>query len=218
MCKTVPLRILNGRRIGDIFGNYTCFTPRGCSAVDIGAVSPSLFNDIRYFLVDRPHLHLSDQTPIELGLAVHMRPVPSASNNMSNCSLSSKSDNIVWDKNLADKYKLLLQTPECKQSLAGFLETGILPNQTSVDSAVSFLSNIMVETAKLSGMNMKKGAVPRRSARVHDNTFVRKNPNWHDQDCQSLLNSIKQSSKLVSSYPNDPWIRGKIAEGHKAVQ
>ena len=46
LCKTVPLRILNGRKIGDLLGNFTCFTPRGCSAVDIGAVSPSLVNKI----------------------------------------------------------------------------------------------------------------------------------------------------------------------------
>ena len=214
LCKTVPLRILNGRLLGDLLGNYTCFTPRGCSAVDIGAVSPSLFKDVRYFLVDSPHLHLSDHTPIELGLTVHMRPVPSASNE-SNCSLSPKPDKIVWDKNLAEKYKILLESPDCKQSLSGFLETGILPNQTSVDSATSFLSNIMIETAKLAGMNMKKGAVPRRSARVHNNTFVRKQPTWHDYDCQTLLNDLRKTSKLVSAYPNDPWIRGKLINDTK---
>ena len=119
LCKTVPLKILNGRLLGDLLGNYTCFTPHGCNAVDIGAVSPSLFKDIRYFLVDSPHLHLSDHTPIELGLTVHMRPVPSASNE-SNVPLSPKPDRIVWDKNLAEKYKILLESPDCKQSLSGF--------------------------------------------------------------------------------------------------
>ena len=214
LCKTVPLRILNGRLLGDLLGNFTCFTSRGCSAVDIGAVSPSLFKDVRYFLVDTPHLHMSDHTPIELGLTVHMRPVPSASND-SNCSLLPKPDKIVWDKNLAAKYKTLLESLDCKQTLSGFLETGILPNQTSIDSAASFLSNIVVETAKLAGMNMKKGAIPRRSARVHKNTFVRKQPIWHDLDCQTLLNELKKTSKLVSSYPRDPWIRGKLIKDTK---
>ena len=200
LCKTVPLRILNGRKLGDLFGNFTCFTHRGCSAVDIGAASPTIFKQITYFLVDSPHLHLSDHTPIELGLTVNMHPVSSATNDSNECSMLPKPDKIVWDKNLAEKYKFLLESPDCKQSLAGFLETGILPNQTSVDSAVSFLSNIMVETAKLTGMNMKKGAVPRRSARVHANTFVRKQPTWHDEDCQSLLIELKKTSKLVSRF------------------
>ena len=26
LCKSVPLRICNGRKLGDILGNYTCYT------------------------------------------------------------------------------------------------------------------------------------------------------------------------------------------------
>ena len=197
LCKTVPLRILNGRKIGDLLGNFTCFTPRGCSAVDIGAVSPSLVNKIQYFLVDNPYLHLSDHTHIELGLTVNIIPVSRPTSAINECSMLPKPDKIVWDKKLADKYKIILESPDCKQSLAGFLQTGVLPNQSSVDSAVSFLSNIMVKTAQLTGMNMRKGAVPRRSARVISNTFVREPPTWHDQECHSFLNDLKKTSKLV---------------------
>ena len=159
LCKSLPLRILNGRFLGDLLGNYTCTTPRGASAVDYAAVSPILLKQIRYFLV------LSDHTPIELCL-----PVCTSyqfSNNNCNVDVLPKPDKIEWDKNLAQKYKFILQSPDCTESLDGFLSTGILPNQQSADSAASFLTTVMVETAKLAGMQIKKSAVPRRSARVH---------------------------------------------------
>ena len=195
LCKSLPLRILNGRFLGDLLGNYTCITPRGASAVDYAAVSPILLKQIRYFLVSDPCLHLSDHTPIELCLSV--RTSYQFSNNNCNVDVLPKPDKIEWDKNLAQKYKFILQSPDCTESLDGFLSTGIFPNQKSVDSAASFLTTVMVETAKLAGMQIKKSAVPRRSARVHQFSCVRKQPSWHDSDCQSLLSDLKQLSKLV---------------------
>ena len=63
-CKTEPLRILNGRKLGDLLGNFTCFTPQGSSAVDYGAVSPELFRQVPYFSVAPLCLPLSDHTQI----------------------------------------------------------------------------------------------------------------------------------------------------------
>ena len=59
-------------------------------------------------------------------------------------------------------------------------------------------------------MQTKKGAVPRRSARVHQSSCVRKQPAWHDNDCQSLLSDLRKLSKSVSNFPRDPWLRGKL--------
>ena len=46
LCKTVPLRILNGRIFGDLLGKLTCHTPLGSSCVDYCAVSPELLSVI----------------------------------------------------------------------------------------------------------------------------------------------------------------------------
>ena len=156
---------------------------------------------------------MSDHTPIELCLSV--RTSYQFSNNNCNVDVLPKPDKIEWDKNLAQKYKFILQSPDCTESLDGFLSTGILPNQQSVDSAASFLNTVMVETAKLAGMQIKKSAVPRRSARVHQFSCVRKQPSWHDSDCQSLLSDLKQLSKLVLNFPRDPWLRGKLLSDTK---
>ena len=49
LCKSVPLRICNGRKLGDIFGSYTCYTPNGQSCVDYCLVSPRLFDSVQTF-------------------------------------------------------------------------------------------------------------------------------------------------------------------------
>ena len=42
LCRTVPLRICNGRKLGDLLGNPTCFKHGGFSSVDYGLASPDI--------------------------------------------------------------------------------------------------------------------------------------------------------------------------------
>ena len=145
-----------------------------------------LFIQVPYFSVAPLCLPLSDLTPIELGLTVNIRNFVV---NICTDNLLPKPEKIVWDTNLAHKYKTLLNSPDCKESLRGFLSTGVLPDQNSVDSAVKFVSNIMIETAKQAGMQIPKGAVPRRSG---DSNFTRlKHPKWQDLDCNKQFRNLK---------------------------
>ena len=136
LCKAVPLRILNGRVLGDLFGKYTCFTPRGNSAVDYAAVSPQLLKSVRYFSVSNLMPQLSDHSPIELALKINFTTFSKQSNYL----LIPKPKKVVWDRQLSDKYKFILESPDCKTSLSNFVNTGIMPNQSSIDSAVNFVS------------------------------------------------------------------------------
>ena len=51
LTKTLGLTILNGRILGDVFGNYTCLKYNGCSTVYYMCVSSSLYYDVSYFKV-----------------------------------------------------------------------------------------------------------------------------------------------------------------------
>jgi hypothetical protein len=44
LCISNQLSILNGRVLGDMFGNYTCYTPNGASVVDYVLVSENIRN------------------------------------------------------------------------------------------------------------------------------------------------------------------------------
>ncbi|VDI77371.1 Hypothetical predicted protein [Mytilus galloprovincialis] len=54
LCATAQLRLLNGRFIGDILGNITCFNTKGCSIVDYAVTSMSLLSSVKYFKVQDP--------------------------------------------------------------------------------------------------------------------------------------------------------------------
>ena len=69
LCKSVPLRICNGRKLGDILGSYTCYTPNGQSCVDYCLVSPRLYDCIQTFSVGQIST-LSDHCPIRAVLKV----------------------------------------------------------------------------------------------------------------------------------------------------
>ena len=69
LCKSVPLRICNGRKLGDILGSYTCYTPNGQSCVDYCLVSPRLYDCIQTFSVGQIST-LSDHCPIRAVLRV----------------------------------------------------------------------------------------------------------------------------------------------------
>ena len=179
LCKTVPLRILNGRMFGDLFGNLTCYTAQGSSCVDYCASSPELFNIIRYFRVHPLLPMFSDHSPISLSLKVNAL----ISNLKSDYEFLPKPDKIQWSKTMADKFIYNIQSPDCKEAVQGFMKTGILPDQNSVESATKFLSNILTESAVNAEMPIKKGVLPRRQARNESNFKQFKKPKWYDQSC-----------------------------------
>ena len=51
LCKKSSLKLLNGRCMGDIFGNFTCYTYNGCSLVDYAAASAHMHCKIAKFQV-----------------------------------------------------------------------------------------------------------------------------------------------------------------------
>ncbi len=62
LCFFNSLCFLNGRKLGDRMGNYTCFTYNGVSVVDYAIVSQKRFDSIKFFEV-LPLTLLSNHCP-----------------------------------------------------------------------------------------------------------------------------------------------------------
>ena len=71
MCKSLELNIINGRKTGDPFGKYTCFTWNGNSVVDYLLTSDSLFPQISSLEVGEFLPWFSDHCPLHFTLEVH---------------------------------------------------------------------------------------------------------------------------------------------------
>ena len=64
MCISAQLRILNGRKLGDLTGDFTCHKHNGNSSIDYCIVSENLFNEINLFEVGNHLSDLSDHSKI----------------------------------------------------------------------------------------------------------------------------------------------------------
>ena len=65
-CKNLNLRILNGRKVDDLYGKFTCFS-NGASSVDYGIASEGLFQFISNFSVSRQEIY-SDHCEISMSI------------------------------------------------------------------------------------------------------------------------------------------------------
>ena len=68
LCKSVPLRILNGRKLGDFLGSYTCYKKYGQSTVDFCLASPNIYNIITTFVINNLFPDMSDHCSVTINL------------------------------------------------------------------------------------------------------------------------------------------------------
>ena len=64
LCKAAGLRIINGRKMGDLLGEYTCIKPNGKSVVDYFIMSKELMSYCQYIQIG-DITYLSDHTPVK---------------------------------------------------------------------------------------------------------------------------------------------------------
>ena len=67
LCKSSGMRILNGRKLGDITGKFTCYDQHADipSTIDYAIADTELFDNISHFVV-KPFTTFSDHCPIKL--------------------------------------------------------------------------------------------------------------------------------------------------------
>ena len=190
LCQSCQLRIVNGRTLGDCFGNYTCYHYNGCSVVDYALVQPSVFKIINYFQV-KPLSYLSDHCPITLEFNAGIRKCRTEQKNMNKYTSSTATQTkkintrilrYIWDSESAEKYNKVLRDPDIVNMSNHFLMSHYGNSPKDVDEAAKFLNSILLQTANksLKLVRCKK-------------TKTRKKQ-WFDQSCkeikQSMLNAL----------------------------
>ena len=75
MCISAQLRILNGKKLGDLTGDLTCHKHNGNSSIEYCIVSQNLFNEINLFEVGNHLSDLSDHSKIYcIVIILHWNP------------------------------------------------------------------------------------------------------------------------------------------------
>ena len=195
LCKAVPLRICNGRKLGDILGCPTSFSYNGQSCVDYCLVSPSLYKSVKTFRVGSLVPTLSDHCPIIVTIEVS---VNSRIDNL-NYDFIDKPHKIPWSNDISFRFENILQSEEFKNKSCSFLLSDYDLSQGGIDKATADLSNIFIEGALRSDNSIQNKK--QKNCKNHKKVKRRYHPKWHDKSCEEAHRSLMLTSKLLKGDP-----------------
>ena len=204
LCKSVQLRICNGRKLGDILGAYTCYTPNGQSCVDYCLVSPRFYESVQTFSVGQVS-SLSDHCPVRAVLSV--RIFTDIVQEDYNFIESPKK--LPWSSDIAISFENILQTPDFRLRVENLFSNQIVESQEEIDSMTESLTNLLVEGATLANKSKAKkiNRIPKKK------TFKKQRvryPKWHDLSCEEAQRKVSASAKLLKNNPKDQSLRANL--------
>ena len=210
LCKSVPLRICNGRKLGDILGSFTCYTPNGQSCVDYCLASPRIYDRVKILTVGQPVPTLSDHCPVRVILNVKV----STKVDNTEYDFISNPSKVLWNKDISYKFENILQSPDYIYKLDNLLSREISGSQSAIDSATLELSDLLV-TAALEADTVKKLEMKRvvnKIAGSRRNCKKRKvaHPKWHDLSCAEAHRKVTTTARFLKGDPKNSFLRGKL--------
>ena len=194
MLETNDLVILNGRTLGDIFGEFTCYKHNGCSAVDYICVSPLIYHKVSKFEVKNLS-HISDHCPISttINIGLHSKLL----SDPQSFKFEDAPMGYKWSKtdtdNSVKKFTEAQKNPVI-QSMINTLHTKSVENKEDVEFMNSELIRLYQKIASLS-LKRKKNR-------------VMKNKNkWYDYDCKLAKKKLCKATRKYNKYPFNEEIR-----------
>jgi len=210
LCQSVPLRICNGRKLGDVVGSFTCYLNNGQSVVDYCLVSPRIYHTVSSFVVNEFLPDVSDHCSITVALRTNFLLENSLSDSY---EYLDKPKKVSWCPEIGNNFERLLQNQPSKAFLAQFNHLEV-STQENLDQAVDSLSTFLVETAEAAAGPSPPGRRPGRAgrprARPARKTPRCSRPKWHDSACEAARRSLRLSSRLLKQQPANPYLRGKL--------
>lgn len=158
ICIAAQLRILNGRKLGDSAGYFTCHKYNGSSVVDYAICSETLFNSIKHFKIHHFIGTLSDHCMTSLLLQADTPPNPPTEN----IPLHKMPTQFKWSENSEQAYQQAMQSQPIQALISkteNFIET--ITNEQDLHSATTQITNIYTMAAKLS-LRQKSTAINKR--------------------------------------------------------
>ena len=193
LCIESSMRILNGRKLGDLNGNYTCFKYNGKSSIDYALVQEDIFNEVIYFKVHDFLGDLSDHCQISLGIKSQFKTSDlSCSKNKEPSKLPDK---YKWNPESATAFKLALSAPQIQSLINKYINTTFINSENAVES----FNNIIEKTCKLAEIKKHKSKF--------SNPKNIKSAVWFNQNCIKLKQSVRQLGKKLCHDPKNSYLQ-----------
>ena len=198
MCKALDLNIINGRKTGDLFGNYTCFQWNGNSVVDYLLTSASLFHQISYLKIGEFLPWLSDHCPVHFTLEFHNKKTTKTQTTPPKIKAPKQ---FVWSEMGRQRFLDILMT----EDFQGKLETCLQLNYTYPNNAVDHITNVLIDAAG----KAKIKSVQKRELR---------DAPWFDKFCKSLKEDIKLLGKKIKCNPKNQSFKTQLSTLKKRLK
>lgn len=134
LVEAFSLIILNGRTLGDLKGEKTCYTSRGSSTVDYFIVSPIIHKSVKYMKV-RPQTWYSDHSPVEMVLGTETCEQTKTETQCINRG------SYIWNNEGTNQFKIYMNSPDTESYLMN------LKNYSSTDKILDKIVHILKEAA-----------------------------------------------------------------------
>ena len=198
MCKHTNLCILNGRKIGDIEGRYTCQHYNGSSVVDYCAVSRLLYKQVLYFKVLKLS-HISDHCPIKMCLNVGGKYIKLQETE----SYDKFPKGFNWHINSNVNYSDVINSFKYVNRCNALHNNIYNIDSIGINRLCDDISTVLIGAAQQSLLRVKS------KRKRHLNT------KWYNKTLEKLKCDTLHIGKLLRKYPRDPFIRGKFISRKK---
>lgn len=211
LCKSAGVRILNGRTLGDYFGNYTCYSHSGSpSVIDYVLSSVNLRNNIDYIYVNDPGEH-----------SIHcMISCIVATGKFDHCINGGvnedKTPYFIWSEHCDNQYFHALQ-----QILPSELGDVMDSNNSCHNSTncVEFISSSLIKAARLAKIKSKKSSLILNSkTKSKEKNPTTKRNKWFDSECFYARKELRRLARLLHANPYNHSLFIKFRTQRKSLK
>ena len=194
LCCGNSLITLNGRSKGDFVGKFTCHTYNGSSVVDYTIVSQNLFSSLSHFSVSSL-TEFSHHSFLSFALKAE---TPDLSGD-SSIELTSHPIAFKWNEHCREVLLDIFNSDEVNDHLDTLLNPSN-DNDLDINSLVNDFTEIITKASR-------KCIPLKKQKKKSSKTRVTQKQKWFDNNCYRLKRELRNLGKLISTQPNDPFIR-----------
>ena len=198
LCKMCGLCILNGRKLGDITGNFTCYAQNAIlpSVIDYAIAQCELYGDITFFRV-LPLNVLSDHCPIELTLHAVYCQTDNTDNQVDAIELQPLQSQYKWHGRLSSEhFERALGCEQIKDRLTDLANLNSELNEERINAAVGELNDIILQTAEIA-------SIPKKIQRKQSKPQSKRKKVHTNPETIALGKRVKRLCREVNANPHD---------------
>ena len=202
ICKTLDLRIVNGRANGDTLGGPTFHGKNGTSVIDYVICDQFTLLNVNSFVVKQPS-YLSDHSAIVARLNVN-NGLPTNNTQTSNSTdrLTSLPRQSYWESDPYLKFRNTLRMESIQILIREYIERHTEDVNVSVEDAV----NILTATSKI--------CLKIKTKKSRKRVKATSNKKWFDRECRLKRHELRRVSNQKHRDPFNSELREKF---HKTL-